>query len=389
MTYRELNEKANQLAEVLRKKGVGSDIIVGIMVNRSFEMLIGIMGVLKAGGAYLPIDPEYPSDRVSYMLEDSGTGILLTSLMYIDSAEFKGETINLGDETLYIGNGDNSEKVNKPKDLAYVIYTSGSTGKPKGVMIEHKSVINLIKGITNKIDFCEGKTILALTSISSDEFILETLLPLTKGLKVVIASEDQLKDSQLLSEVIIKNQVGMLQVTPSRMQMLMSGTGNVQCLKQLKEIMVGGEAFPAVLLQELKKHTKARILNLYGRTETTVWSAVKDLTEAEKIDIGAPIANTQIYIVDKNYNLKPIGVPGELCITGDGLARGYFNREELTNEKFVTNPFKSGERMYRTGDLARWLSSGNIEYLGRLNFQSEIREYKLELGKNGELADKI
>jgi non-ribosomal peptide synthetase component F/acyl carrier protein len=264
---------------------------------------------------------------------------------------------------------------------AYVIYTSGSTGKPKGVVVEHRNVVNFVEGITAEIDFTAGKTILALTTISFDIFLLETLLPLMKGLKVVIADKIQQNDPSALKDAIIKNNVNMLQVTPSRLALLMSSKVDMECLKHLEELMVGGEVFPDSLLKYLKNESKFKIYNLYGPTETTIWSTLKDVTRLNKINIGAPIANTRVFIVDPYNRLQPIGIVGELYIEGDGLARGYLNRPELTAEMFTANTFIGGKRLYRTGDLARWRLNGDIECLGRTDYQVKIRGFRIELGE--------
>jgi amino acid adenylation domain-containing protein len=381
LTYRELNEQANRLAGVLREHGVKPDNPVAIMVNRSLEMLIGIMAILKAGGAYLPIDPSYPWDRIEYMLVDSETTILLTQDELIPKVEFSGTVLDLNDRRLYPEGESGIAQVNTARDLAYIIYTSGSTGHPKGVMIEHQAVHNFIQGMTERIEFNAPKTILALTTISFDIFGLETLLALARGLKIVIATENEQLDPKLLSEVIVQNRIEMLQITPSRLQLLLSDKRYRPCLEHLTEIMIGGEALPESLLEEVRKLTRAKIYNMYGPTETTIWSTVKDLTEETAVNIGTPIANTQVYIVDPNNRSQPVGVIGELCIAGDGLARGYWKRAELTAEKFVSNPFQTGTQMYRTGDLARWLPDGNIEFLGRNDHQVKIRGYRIELGE--------
>ena len=380
LTYRELNEKSNQLARLMRRKGVKPDSIVGIMVERSLEMIIGIMGVLKAGGAYLPIDPNYPADRIRFMLEDSEATLLLSHKMLMGVSEFKGEALYLDDIDTYLEDRSNLEPANESLNLAYLIYTSGSTGNPKGVMIEHKSVVNFIYGMEDRMKFTDVKSIVALTSISFDIFVLETLLPLSCGLKIVIVNENLQKNAEVLKELIYNNEVDILQATPSRMNLLMADLENKKWIGQLKLILVGGEEFPPMLLEELRKETKATIYNMYGPTETTVWSAIRDLTDTVGINIGKPIENTQIYIMESN-KLSPVGVPGELCIAGDGLARGYLKRPELITEKFVANPFKPGERMYRTGDLARWLPDGNIEFFGRIDHQVKIRGYRIELGE--------
>ncbi len=379
LTYKELNERANQLARVLRDKGVSADSIVAIMVEHSLEMMVGIMGILKAGGAYLPIDPEYPEDRIEYMLQDSGAVILLAQSRTKGKVEFIGQIIELEDEKLYQGNSSNIDSRKNPQNLAYIIYTSGSTGKPKGVMVEDRSVVNFITGMANNIEFASEKTILAVTSISFDIFGLETLLSLIKGLRIVIADKDSQKDINKLSEIIIREKIDIIQTTPSRMKLL-TDIGNTKVFDNLKEILIGGEALPQSLLEKLRSKTKAKIYNVYGPTETTIWSTVKELNQGQ-INIGKPISNTDIYIVDKFSNLVPVGVAGELCIAGAGLARGYLNRPELTTEKFVDNPFELGTRMYRTGDLARWMADGNIEFLGRIDHQVKVRGYRIELGE--------
>lgn len=381
LTYKELNEKSNRLARLLREKGVGRDSIVGIMVNRSLEMMVGIMGILKAGGAYLPIDPHYPEERINYMLEDSGTNILLTQSSLKDKIKYMCSVLYINDNEIYYKEGSNLQNINKPSDLIYVIYTSGSTGKPKGVMLTHKSVNNFIKGISDKIEFLPGKAILSVTTICFDIFVLESLMSLCCGLKMVIADEEQQKIPRLLNEIIIKNNVNMMQTTPSKMQLLLNDDSNTSCLKNLTEILLGGEALPDLVLQKLRPLTQAKIFNMYGPTETTVWSAVYNLTNASEILIGKPIANTYVYILDKFLNLVPAGVPGDLYIGGDGLARGYYNRLELTNERFIQNPFTPGERIYKTGDLAKWNFDGNIEFLGRIDNQVKIRGLRIELGE--------
>ncbi|WP_160670940.1 non-ribosomal peptide synthetase [Clostridium sp. C8-1-8] len=382
LSYEEINNKANRLAVLLRKDGIKPNDIVGIMVRRSPEMIIGMLAVLKAGGAYLPIDPDYPRDRINYILEDSGTKLLLTQKELLSRVDFTGKCIDLVNEEAY-GYRDygNLEVVNNAKDVAYVIYTSGSTGKPKGVMIEHMAVNNFIKGITDIIDFRSEKTILNLTTISFDIFVLESLLPLISGVKVVIADEEEQMDATLIDKLIVKNRIDMIQATPSRIKLLIESGSKLNCFRYLKEIMIGGEALQYELLKQIKSVYDGKIFNMYGPTETTVWSMVKELTNTDNITIGKPIANTQIYILDEENSLQPIGVSGELCIGGDGLARGYFNRTDLTDEKFIESPFEKGKRIYKTGDLAKWLPNGEVEFLGRMDQQVKIRGYRIELGE--------
>ena len=433
ITYRELNEKSSQWAHLLREKGAASDDIVAIKTDRSIHMIIGIMGILKSGAAYLPIDPGFPEERIHYMLADSGAKILVTTWKLFKKGEMvkrwedeKKEIIYLDRQKKSSPGNQISEKHHAPCpiphasqasfSLAYVIYTSGSTGKPKGVMIQHQSVVNFIKGITDIIPFKERDSILSLTTISFDIFGLETLLPLTKGSKVVIGSEEEQLNNGLIASTIERENITIFQVTPSRLQLLIGDTEASKSLKLPDYLLVGGEAFPALLLEKVRKLVEGKIYNLYGPTETTIWSAVKDVSGEEPLNIGKPIANTQIYILDRWNHIQPIGVAGELCIAGDGLSRGYINRPKLTAKNFVEqmvnsqwsmvngqlekpktistpdkkflgvqNPFfKKGfgrRRLYRTGDLACWLSDGNIEFLGRMDNQVKIRGFRIELGE--------
>ncbi|MCP4216967.1 MAG: amino acid adenylation domain-containing protein, partial [bacterium] len=389
VTYRQLNGKANQLANSLRKKGLQADQIVGLMIKRSPEMLAGLMGILKAGGGYLPLVPDYPVQKLMFMLEDSDSEFLVTQQEFVEKLPFTGDLF-IVDRTYPDENLPNPSSAGTPANLAYVIYTSGTTGTPKGVMLENRTVVNFFKGMTDIIDFTPGKTILAVTTISFDIFVLENLIPLTHGLKIIMTREEAQRNPELLSELIFKNNIDILQMTPSRMQLLLTEASSMLSLKLLEIIMIGGEAFPESLFRELSRKTPARIYNMYGPTETTVWSTVKELTGKNEIDIGKPIANTQIYILNRNMTPQPVGVPGELCIAGDGVARGYRKRPELTEEKFIANPFIPDTRMYRTGDLAKWLPDGNIEFIGRVDYQVKIRGFRVELGEieTGLLAHK-
>lgn len=375
MTYRKLNEKANMLARLIRSKGVKRNAIVGLMVERSIEMIVAMLAIIKAGAAYLPIDLQFPVNRNQYMLNDSGTNILLTLKSVSKDFDFNGEKIYIDAPEAYLSNSSDIECINESRDLIYVIYTSGSTGKPKGVMVEHRAVHNFINGICQIIDFLPEKTIVSLTTISFDIHVLETLLALCKGLTVVIA--DPRSFYQCLGDI----RIDMLQTTPSTMQLILNNEENLKYIRNIKDIMLGGEAFPPRLLKHLKTITKAKIYNMYGPTETTVWSMVKELTLDNEITIGKPIANTQVYILDGNNHSAPIGAVGELCISGDGVARGYLNRDELTSKKFINNPFIQGERLYKTGDMAKWLQNGEIEFIGRVDNQVKIRGFRIELAE--------
>lgn len=381
ISYLDLNRKANKLARKLKQMGVKKDTIVGLMVNRSIEMIIGIMAVLKAGGAYLPIDPTYPEDRVSYMLENSNCNLILGS-GDLNKEGIDIETINIFDENVYDKDDSNLETEGDSTSLAYVIYTSGSTGKPKGVMLEHRNVNNFIQGMSKKIDFLQDENILCLTTISFDIFVLETILPLTKGLTIVLANEIQQRDPNEICKLIKYRKINILQATPSRLQIILQAQEAKESICRLNKVIVGGEAFNENILKDLDKYSyKNKLYNVYGPTETTVWSTVKDLTNSKSITIGKPIANTQVYILNKNGLCNPIGVPGEFYIAGDSLARGYLNRDDLTKERFVSNPFEKGKLMYRTGDLARWLEDGEIQFIGRVDHQIKLRGYRIELSE--------
>lgn len=379
-TYKELNDRSNQLAKFLRSKGVKKDSIVGLIVDRSVEMIIAILAVLKAGGAYLPIDPAYPNERIDYMLKDCNCHLLLTYLRdHNHDLGFEVNRLDLTDQNLYKESTTSLEDGPMPADLACVIYTSGSTGAPKGVMVEHRGLNNLVYSFSDIIT-TGNKTVLAISTVSFDMFFVETIFPIVTGMRVILANQKEATVPYLLLELIGKYKVNFLQTTPSRMKLILNDS-HADKLGNLTEIILGGESFPEQLLGELKKATNARIFNGYGPTEATVCSAIKHLGNEHRITIGKPLANTQIYILDESMRPVPIGVTGEIYISGLGLARGYVNNEELTRERFIPNPFVPSSRMYKTGDLARWLSNGEIEYIGRNDNQVKIRGFRIELGE--------
>ncbi|WP_187434276.1 non-ribosomal peptide synthetase [Paenibacillus methanolicus] len=380
LTYRELNERANRLARTLLQAGAGPDKLVLVMADRGLDLVVGLLAVLKSGGAYVPIDPEFPEARIRHMIEDSGAELLVAHRELASTVAFDGACILLDDPDAYAADGADPEAMSGADDLAYVIYTSGSTGKPKGVMIEHRAVHNFFVGMADRIPFEPGAAILSVTTYSFDIFVLETLLPLTLGMTVAIADKEQQADPGLLAAWIASQNVRIAQMTPSRMSLLLADSQGRGAVAGLGCILLGGEALPAPLLAELRESTQARVFNMYGPTETTVWSALHEAEGDDDTRIGKPIANTQIYIIGPTGQLMPTGTAGELCIAGDGLARGYWRREDLTAEKFVPHPFAIGERMYRTGDLARWKPDGTLECLGRLDQQVKIRGYRVEPG---------
>ncbi|WP_265445529.1 non-ribosomal peptide synthetase [Acetivibrio straminisolvens] len=391
LSYRELNEKANQLAHLLKSKGVKPESIVGIMLERSMEMIIGIMAIEKAGGAYLPIDPHYPEDRINYILEDSGVSVLLTSGKFHDmNIQGNIQRIFLEDKSLYQGESNNPANAVLPNSLAYVIYTSGSTGKPKGTLIEHHSLVNRINWMQKKYPIGPNDTILQKTPFTFDVSVWEMFWWSTQGAKVCFLEPGGEKDPGKILEAIEKNNITVIHFVPSMLNIFLEylkETGQAQRAKSLRQVFASGEALTSQqvkLFNSLLGTNGTRLSNLYGPTEATIDVSYYDCPTDEVPDIipiGKPIDNIQLLIMDKNMQPQPIGVPGELCIAGVGLARGYLNRPELTSEKFVASPLVPCKRIYRTGDLARWMPDGNIEYLGRMDFQVKLRGLRIELGE--------
>ncbi|MBN2535366.1 MAG: amino acid adenylation domain-containing protein [Spirochaetales bacterium] len=380
LTYKELNDKANQLAHMLRLKGVGPESIVGLFLNKSLEMMIGIMGILKAGGAYLPIEPEYPPERYRFMLEDSGTHILLTQDRFLDTIDFPGDIVSLENEDAFSGPGTNLDIKNKPDNLAYVIYTSGSTGVPKGTLTLHSNVVRVVKN-SNYIDIQPGDTLLQLSNYAFDGSIFDIFGALLNGAKLVIMDQADVHNPDRLPHIIRKEKISVFFMTTSLFNALVDMEAG--CLQDVRKIVFGGEK---ASYYHVKKAFdllgSGRLINGYGPTETTVFAACYQVNQVDDpvytIPVGKGIAKTLLYIVDKNLNLVPAGTPGELCISGAGVARGYLKRPQLTAERFMEDPFTPGLTMYRTGDVCRWLDNGNIEYIGRADDQVKIRGFRIE-----------
>jgi amino acid adenylation domain-containing protein/non-ribosomal peptide synthase protein (TIGR01720 family) len=376
LTYRELNSKANQLAHYLQQLGVKPETTVGICLERSPEMLIGILGVLKAGGVYLPLDPTYPDERVKWILGDAQVGMMFAQRRK-DAKEERRVVCWEGDrEAIALQSIENPISDVTAENLAYVIYTSGSTGKPKGVMIEHRSLTNLITALQQQLGICSRDSWLAITTIAFDIAALELFLPLIVGARVILTPQTALVDPSQIADIIEQQQVTVMQATPATWRLLIAhGWEGKADLK----ILCGGEALDKSLAQQLLSSGQ-EVWNLYGPTETTIWSAAQKLSHDQPVTIGHPIANTQFYILDQHLQPVPIGVPGELYISGAGVARGYLNRPELTAERFI-NQQSTVNTLYKTGDRARYLDDGTIEYLGRLDNQVKIRGFRIELGE--------
>ena len=383
LTYGELNARANQLAHHLRKLGVVPDMLVGVFVERSIEMVVALLGILKAGGAYVPLDPTYPSERLAFMVEDARLSIIVTQPELIDKLpSHQAQLVTLTtDWSQFSGESEENPTPNTDAtNLAYVIYTSGSTGKPKGVQIPRSALANFLQSMRERPGLTSQDTLLAVTTLSFDIAGLELHLPLSVGARVVLMRRENAADGDKLAEKIKNSGATIMQATPATWRLLLESgwQGN----KQLK-ILCGGEALPRELANQLIEKS-ASLWNMYGPTETTIWSTVHQVSSTEgPVLVGRPIANTRIYILDRYMQPTPIGVPGELCIGGAGVARGYLNRPELTEEKFIADPFshEPGARIYRTGDLARYLADGNIELLGRIDHQVKVRGFRIELGE--------
>jgi len=387
LSYAELNARANRLAHYFRMRGMKPDARVAICVERGLEMIVALLAVLKAGGAYVPLDPGYPVERLRYMLEDSGPVALLTQGHLLELFTGISDTlpvIDLNDGAIEWGrlpesNPDRDSIGLTTSHLAYVIYTSGSTGNPKGVAIEHGSLTNLICSMQQSPGISATDTLLAVTTFAFDIAALEIYLPLTKGARIIVASREASADGALLMRQLERG-VTLMQATPTSWRMLLeAGWKGASNLK----VLCGGEALSLSLARSLTERSSSS-WNMYGPTETTIWSVIKDVTHIQDVSsIGRPIANTRVYILDAHGEPVPLGVAGELYIGGAGVARGYLNRPELTAERFLKDPFAAdaAARMYRTGDLARWLGDSNIEFLGRNDFQVKIRGFRIELGE--------
>ncbi|MBD2293370.1 amino acid adenylation domain-containing protein [Anabaena sphaerica FACHB-251] len=383
LTYRQLNQKANQLAHYLASLGVSTGVNVCIFLERGLEMLVGLLAILKAGGTYLPLDPAYPPERLTYILADAQISILLTQqnlLTVLPKNQTQILCLDKEWEKISQQSQENLVNRNTTQNLAYIIYTSGSTGKPKGVQIPHQAVVNFLISMLEKPGLTDQDTILSITTITFDIAVLELFLPLIIGARLVIVSREIATDGSQLLKCLVNSGATVMQATPATWKLLLeSGWQGSPNLK----ILCGGENLSQQIAQNLVEKCAA-VWNMYGPTETTIWSTLYKLDiHKQQVLIGRPIANTQIYVLDDNLQPVPIGVIGELYIGGDGLARGYHNRPDLTDKKFIPNIFstETKARLYKTGDLVRYLTDGNIEFLGRIDNQVKIRGFRIELGE--------
>uniref|UniRef100_UPI003CF78058 amino acid adenylation domain-containing protein n=1 Tax=Pseudomonas sp. TWR2-1-1 TaxID=2804610 RepID=UPI003CF78058 len=384
LSYGELDARANQLAHWLQAQGVGPDVPVAVCAERSVELVVALLGVIKAGGAYLPLDPDHPRERLQGMLADSGSPLLLTQAHLLDSWSGAACVPPYALENLPLATQlQTAPQVNiGPENLVYCLYTSGSTGKPKAVGNRHAGLLNRLQWMQAEYTLNATDRVLQKTPYSFDVSVWEFFWPLLSGAALVMAPPGAHRDPQALRELIVEHGITTLHFVPSMLQAFVSA-GELPICTSLKRIICSGEALPAELQRQVLGQTSSELHNLYGPTEAAIdvtsWACRED---GNSVPIGRPIANTQIHILDADLNPVPVGVAGELYIAGVNLARGYQDRAALTAERFVANPYGGpGERMYRSGDLARWRADGAIDYLGRLDHQVKLRGQRIELGE--------
>lgn len=378
LTYQQLANRSAELARRLRAVGVAPGDLVGVHLTRSVDLLVAVLGVLEAGAAYVPLDPSFPQDRLEYMLDDSAAPVVVTEAGLLGSIDVGERRVVRVDRPMPLGGGAPSGP--GPDDLAYVLYTSGSTGRPKGVEIPHRALTNFLWSMKEEPGCTEADSVLAITTLSFDISALELFLPLVVGARVEIAARETAADARLLRTRLEAGDISLLQATPATWRMLLEvGWTGAPGLTAL----IGGEPLPPDLVRPLLQRTGS-LWNVYGPTETTIWSSVLRIDDPDQdVTVGRPIANTGFHVVDAHGQPCPIGVAGELCISGDGLARGYHGRPELTAERFVegVDEPSAGGRWYRTGDLARYRGDGEVLHLGRLDHQVKIRGFRIELGE--------
>ncbi len=379
LTYRALDEESGRLAAHLLDLGAEPETLIGVAMERTELLVIALLAVLKAGYAYVPLDPSYPKDRLSWIIQDSTMPLLLTTASTWGKLPPEAANCKVIEVESLVDSAADAQSVatrGKGEGLAYAIYTSGSTGKPKGVMVEHRNVVNFFNGMDLAIGSDPG-TWLAVTSTSFDISVLELFWTLTRGFTVVLHGEEG-----SVADEIERCGVTHMQMTPSLARMLTFDARAFAALGSLKQILLGGEAVPAALVRHLRQVFHGELYNMYGPTETTIWSTVGRIEDVDvTVPIGRPILNTQVFLLDSEQKPVAEGEIGELCIGGDGVARGYWNRPDLTAERFVSILSLGGARLYRTGDLARFLPDGTIDFLGRADYQIKLRGHRIEPGE--------
>ncbi|MDA9762113.1 amino acid adenylation domain-containing protein, partial [Desulfobacterales bacterium] len=389
LTYGELSERANKLAHYLQSQGVVPESRVGIWMERSLDMMVALLGTLKAGAAYVPLDPSYPQERLAFMLSDAQVSVLLTMEKFFkDLPEYAGHVVCMDKDQQAIAQGSEENPTGRiaPDNAAYVIYTSGSTGTPKGVVGLHRGAVNRLNWMWRVYPFKDGEVCCQKTYLSFVDSVWEIFGPLLKGVRTVIIPDEAVKDPDLLIESLTSNHVTRIVLVPSLLRVLLDSFGDLQ--KRLVDLRIwvsSGEEISVELTQRFREvMPDAKLINLYGSSEVSAdvtCYEIGDELQEQRVPIGQPIDNTSIYILDSHQQPVPIGVPGELYIGGVGLARGYLNRPDLEFERFILNPFQQGEVLFKTGDLGRYLLDGNIEYRGRKDHQVKIRGFRVELGE--------
>ncbi|PZE20567.1 non-ribosomal peptide synthetase [Paenibacillus xerothermodurans] len=386
LSYKQLNERANRLARSLCAASIRPGDVVAMLMNRSVEMIVGVLAILKAGAAYVPVDPEHPVQRMEYFLSDSGAAVLLTQRAHESKASelaFSGMCLYADDAEHYTSSGANLGVAIQPGDLANFTYTSGTSGNPKGNMVTHANIIRTMKN-TNYLEVSNQDVFISLSNYVFDAFMFDVFGSLLNGAKLVLAAKDTVLDIALLPKVIEREGITIMMITTALFNLLVDVSPG--CLTGIRKVLFGGErASVEHVRKALQAAGPGTLLHMYGPSESTVFAtyhAVDEIPDdATAIPIGKPVSNTTVLILDAFRQPQPIGVPGELCVGGDGLVLGYANRPELTAEKFVTHPFDGTSRLYRTGDLARWLPDGSIEFIGRIDHQVKIRGQRIELGE--------
>ncbi|MBU2628905.1 MAG: amino acid adenylation domain-containing protein, partial [Proteobacteria bacterium] len=391
LSYQDLNQRANKLAHHLIRSGVGPEVLVGLYVERSLEMIVGLLGIMKAGGAYVPLDPKYhPKHRLAMMLEDAGVSLVLTQDKLVKNIPDTPHVVCLDRdwESIEQEKSSDPKTVVAAKNLVYVIYTSGSTGTPKGVAIEHCQLFNYLSGMNKQLGLPRGASYATVSTIAADLGNTVIFSSLCTGGQLHVISQERAIDSKGMADYFEYYSIDCLKIVPSHIEALQ--TGNSRTVLPQKLLILGGEASHSNWVKQLQKMApECSILNHYGPTEATIGVLTHQVSNKPHngipaiLPLGRPIANTRIYILDRNLNPVPVGVSGELCIGGETLARGYLNRPDLTAEKFIPDPFSSepGARIYKTGDLARYLQDGTIAFLGRIDFQIKIRGFRIEPGE--------